>query len=216
MSMDFITALAGPDATLSALVPAIDHGLLGSGFVLGSTVVKAGLDSSRDVFDETEFELRGVRSLSQIGRQVAGWPGVALEYRREDLGTLYILVGRTVGRHLNVWIEIGERTFRDACRSGRQEALYTGVGVIANACGSLVGLGDLEQERQPQSPKQLTDRLVRDIGRADVSPGRLYVFRRGESEKALDAIRLQDGTRLFWSENVGFLETKSFREFWLR
>lgn len=216
MSMDFVIALSGPDAALSVCLPAMDDALLGLGFVLGSTVANACLDSARDVFDETEIELHGVQHLSQVRRQVSAWSGVALEYRRSDVGTLYVLVGRTVGEHLCVWVEIGERTFREAFRSSRQKEIYKAIDAVSSACGAVIGLGDLEQERRPQTASQLVDRLVRDGLVETVPPSRLYICRREVVERENLSLWTRADNTVYQAQYFCFLETMQFKGFWSR
>lgn len=186
MSMDFVVLLAGPDVNLLDAIKISDARLRDIGFTLGPAIVAAQYESIRGVFDETDLEFHNIRSVSQLESSIRMLSGMAIEYLHAKLGTIYVLFGSTKGKYLNIWIEVGDRTYRAAFKNGGAHVFYRAIEVIAESCQSTVGIGRLEFSRQPKSPSQLTRTIQAQPphpGPADIG---LYIIRNTPSARSLN------------------------------
>jgi hypothetical protein len=215
MSLDFVTVLAGPDTALGACLLAVDVRFREYGFRLNATVANARLDLDRGVFDETEIELRGVSSVAEIQKTVDSWSGVAVEYLHDVTGTIYVLFGKTTGEFINVWIEVGERTYRRAFHKGAITTLYQAFGAVASVCEACAGLGDLELSRQPWSPLEIRSRVEHELRQEELHESRLYLIR--DQQLAISERKRYWTTDVETSQMVDdcwIIETPAYRRFW--
>lgn len=217
MSLDFVAVMAGPDAALGANLLSIDARLRECGFRLHTTVANAQSDPDRGVFDETEIELHGVHSVAEIERTLNSWSGVAVEYFHDITGTIYILLGRTIGEFTNAWIEVGERTYRRTIHQGTSAVIHRAFSEVACACGAGACVVDLELPRQPLSPSELETEIESQLGKDESSASRLYLLRSPRFSPIRMEISLDKGVTASQTvEDCWLIETPAYRRFWQR
>lgn len=215
MSLDLVMVLAAPDKPAGSVFLALEQRLGELDLQRGSAVAEARLDLDRGVFDETNVELRDVKSVMDIQRSLDSWQGGAIEYFHPEAGTVYVMVGRVTGEFLNVWIEIAERTYRRAFHGGLVDVFYRTFGAVASCCRASAGLADLELSRHPLSPEALEREIADDLRQQFPRETRSYlVSGRRLAEPAFESIWRDGAVASRALDDWTIIETPAYRRFW--
>ncbi len=149
--MDFTTVIAAPDAPLRDLLARVEAGLIEAGFRHDFSVVRAGYDPERGVFDEL-FPIEEVRAeagFQQLPRELSLWQGCSCEFWRESL-MLSLLIARVgPGQQVNAWVEVPLRMFTRLLETQDEGRVYGALGVIASALNAKGGYGHPELGFEP-------------------------------------------------------------------
>ena len=139
--MDLTILMAAPDAPLKELLFKVETGLVEAGFRHDFSVLRAGYDVEREVFDErmpTE-EVRVEGGFDELPPEVSLWEGVAFEFWRDSL-SLSLMIGRIgAGQCVNAWVDVPLRMLTRLLETQEEGRLYGALGEIAGAIGAAGG-----------------------------------------------------------------------------
>jgi len=215
MSMDFTIVFAAPDRAIGSVLIDIDSRLKRSAYRCSGAIVRAGMDASRGVFDEIDTETDAFRQVTEVAATLDEWPGAAVEYLNQSVGTMYLLLGRQRGEYLNVWVDVAERQLRRAIHEDKARVFYRALAAIAGACHSDVGIGDLEIPFKPRRPQELKESLNELAHSSSRSNTQVFLFRDPKARPAELEPKWGEGAKA-WRFDGGYwvVETLEYRQFW--
>jgi hypothetical protein len=143
MSQDFTFIIAGPDQPISTVLAELKRQLIHLGFARAFSVVRAGIDASRGVFDEVDEEIDAFGSVSTLKDKMKLWEGASIEFWCDDV-QLYLLVARLDSTGINCFIDVSVRTITRLFREAKIQKFYAAIIAIAMACRATAGFGDVE------------------------------------------------------------------------